>query len=167
MFQDPTTVHKKLGAEPFIHPTAQVRDSSFGAYCFTVTSPEDLSSHTVCVAAICDDTQTIRRLRRTTHISNENLWTYFDSLTVAYEAGTGLTEGLGVNPKLMLRWSDDGGHQWSNWHAIEIGKLGEYKHRAIWRRLGRSRNRTWELVHSDPTKIVLIDGYLDVKQGTS
>ncbi len=147
--------------------TTQFTASSFGPYCFTVTSPDELSSHTVCTTAICDDTQTIRRLRRTTHISNENLWTYFDSLTVAFEAGTGLTEGLGVNPKLMLRWSDDGGHIWSNWHAIEIGKLGDYKHRAIWRRLGRSRNRTWELVHSDPTKIVLIDGYLDIKEGTS
>lgn len=33
MYQDPATAPKKLGAEPFIHPTAQVRDSSFGAYC--------------------------------------------------------------------------------------------------------------------------------------
>ncbi len=145
----------------------QFTATMFGAYCFTVTSPDDLSSHTVCTTAICEDTQTIRRLRRTTHISNENLWTYFDSLTVAYEAGTGLTSGQGSDPKLMLRWSDDGGHAWSQWHAIEIGKLGEYKHRAIWRRLGRSRNRTWELVHSDPSKIVLIDGYLDIKEGTS
>ncbi len=33
MYQDPATAPKKLGAEPFIHPTAQVRDSRFGAYC--------------------------------------------------------------------------------------------------------------------------------------
>jgi phosphonate metabolism protein (transferase hexapeptide repeat family) len=33
VYQDPATAPKKLGAEPFIHPTAQVRDSSFGAYC--------------------------------------------------------------------------------------------------------------------------------------
>lgn len=33
MYQDPATAPKRLGAEPFIHPTAQVRDSSFGAYC--------------------------------------------------------------------------------------------------------------------------------------
>jgi phosphonate metabolism protein (transferase hexapeptide repeat family) len=32
-FQDPATAPKKLGTEPFIHPTAQIRDSSFGAYC--------------------------------------------------------------------------------------------------------------------------------------
>jgi phosphonate metabolism protein (transferase hexapeptide repeat family) len=30
---DPTTAAKKLGPDPFIDPTAKVRDSSFGAYC--------------------------------------------------------------------------------------------------------------------------------------
>lgn len=31
--QHPETAAKRLGPEPFIHPTAQVRDSSFGVYC--------------------------------------------------------------------------------------------------------------------------------------
>jgi phosphonate metabolism protein (transferase hexapeptide repeat family) len=30
---DPGTKDKRLGQEPFIHPTASVRDSTFGAYC--------------------------------------------------------------------------------------------------------------------------------------
>ena len=33
MFQDPATAAKRLGADPLIDPTAEVRDSSFGAYC--------------------------------------------------------------------------------------------------------------------------------------
>ncbi|HTC09091.1 MAG TPA: DapH/DapD/GlmU-related protein [Acetobacteraceae bacterium] len=33
MYQDPATAAKRLGTKPFIHPTAQVRDSTFGAYC--------------------------------------------------------------------------------------------------------------------------------------
>jgi phosphonate metabolism protein (transferase hexapeptide repeat family) len=33
VYQDPATAPKRLGAEPMIHPTAQVRDSTFGAYC--------------------------------------------------------------------------------------------------------------------------------------
>lgn len=33
VFQNPATAGKKLGAEPFIHATAQVRDSTFGQYC--------------------------------------------------------------------------------------------------------------------------------------
>ncbi len=33
MNQDPGTVGKQLGPTPFIHPTAEIRDSTFGAYC--------------------------------------------------------------------------------------------------------------------------------------
>jgi hypothetical protein len=33
MFQDPATAGKALGREPSIHPTAEVRESSFGAWC--------------------------------------------------------------------------------------------------------------------------------------
>ncbi len=33
MYQDPVTAAKHLGREPMIHPTAQVRDSTFGAFC--------------------------------------------------------------------------------------------------------------------------------------
>jgi phosphonate metabolism protein (transferase hexapeptide repeat family) len=33
MYQDPTTAEKKLGAEPRIHRTASVRESTFGIYC--------------------------------------------------------------------------------------------------------------------------------------
>ena len=33
MFRDPATAGKTLGAEPAIHPTAEVRDSEFGAWC--------------------------------------------------------------------------------------------------------------------------------------
>lgn len=33
MYQDPATVGKTLGREALIHPTAHVRDSTFGAWC--------------------------------------------------------------------------------------------------------------------------------------
>ena len=33
MYQDPATATKTLGREPFIHPTARLRDCSFGAWC--------------------------------------------------------------------------------------------------------------------------------------
>jgi phosphonate metabolism protein (transferase hexapeptide repeat family) len=33
MYQDPATAGKQLGRTPFIHPTARVRDSTFGGWC--------------------------------------------------------------------------------------------------------------------------------------
>jgi hypothetical protein len=42
----------------------------------------------------------------------------------------------GSDPQVMLRFSDDGGHTWSNEHWKSMGKIGRYGYRTIWRRLG-------------------------------
>ena len=39
-------------------------------------------------------------------------------------------------PQYMLRWSDDGGHTWSNEHWRSGGGYGEYGTRVRWLRLG-------------------------------
>ena len=75
----------------------------------------------------------------------------------------------GVNPQVMLRWSDDGGHTWSNEHWISMGRIGEYGHRAIWRRLGMTtklRDRIYEVSGTDPTKTVIVGAELFLS-GTS
>ena len=69
----------------------------------------------------------------------------------------------GANPQVMLRWSDDGGHTWSNEHWVSMGKIGGYGQRAIWRRLGMTmklRDRVYELSGTDPVKLVIIDAEL-------
>ena len=69
----------------------------------------------------------------------------------------------GANPKVMLRWSDDGGHTWSNEHWAEIGRIGEYGHRVFWRRLGMTlklRDRVYELSGTDPVKITIMGAEL-------
>ena len=69
----------------------------------------------------------------------------------------------GADPQVMLRWSDDGGHTWSNEHWVSIGRIGGYGQRAIWRRLGMTmklRDRVYELSGTDPVKLVIIDAEL-------
>jgi hypothetical protein len=69
----------------------------------------------------------------------------------------------GVDPQVMLRWSDDGGHTWSNEHWVSIGKIGEYYRRAIWRRLGMTlklRDRVYEVSGTDPVKISIMGAEL-------
>jgi hypothetical protein len=69
----------------------------------------------------------------------------------------------GANPQAMLRWSDDGGHTWSNEHWVSIGRIGAYGQRAIWRRLGMTmklRDRVYEVSGTDPVKLVIIDAEL-------
>ena len=80
------------------------------------------------------------------------------TLQLTCESGVGLNLGQGQDPQVMLRWSDDGGHTWSNEHWISMGKIGEYGYRAIWRRLGMTtklRDRIYEVSGTDPTKTVI------------
>jgi hypothetical protein len=95
----------------------------------------------------------IRCQRRTPHVwSREDRKRVFQSsLQVEFTPGVGLQVGQGVNPQAMLRWSNDGGFTWSSEHWATIGAAGATKNRAMWRRLGRARDRVFELNYSDPT----------------
>ena len=109
----------------------------------------------------------IRRLRQSPHLSDEQQWLHYSRLQLDLEAGMGLTTGQGVDPQIMLQWSDDGGRTWSREHWVSAGPMGQYRFRAIWRRLGRSRNRVWRIVQSDPTKVAWIDAFMQLDRGTS
>jgi hypothetical protein len=66
-------------------------------------------------------------------------------------------------PQAMLRWSDDGGHTWSSEHWTSMGRIGEYGHRTIWRRLGMTlklRDRVYEVSGTDPVKIAIVGAEL-------
>jgi len=69
------------------------------------------------------------------------------------------------NPQAMLRWSNDGGSTWSKEYWQDIGQQGKYKHRAIWRRLGMSRDKVFEVVVTDPVKAVVVSANLKASVG--
>lgn len=85
------------------------------------------------------------------------------SLQLDIESGVGLNSGQGSDPEVMLRWSDDGGHTWSNEHWSKIGKIGQFYRRVFWRRLGMTlklRDRVYELSGTDPVKISIMGAEL-------
>jgi hypothetical protein len=87
------------------------------------------------------------------------------SLQIDCEAGVGTNTGQGSDPQMMLRWSDDGGHTWSNEHWTSMGKIGEYYRRVIWRRLGMTlklRDRVYEISGTDPVKLAIMGAELHV-----
>lgn len=74
-------------------------------------------------------------------------------------------EAFAIDPQVMLRWSDDGGHTWSNDHWRSMGKTGTYGTRVIWRRLGMTlklRDRVYEVSGTDQTKIAIMGAELIV-----
>jgi hypothetical protein len=112
-----------------------------------------------------EDGATIRRLRRATHLTTDLQRQYFESFQIQFQPGVGLTTGQGDDPQAMLRWSNDGGSTFSNEHWVSIGKIGMYANRALWRRLGWSRDRIFEVAISDPIKAVIISAELKASAG--
>jgi len=79
------------------------------------------------------------------------------------ETGVGLNSGQGDDPQVMLRWSDDGGHTWSNEHWKSMGRIGRFGYRTIWRRLGATmkiRDRVYEVSGTDPVRIYIMGAEL-------
>ena len=50
---------------------------------------------------------------------------------------------------MELRWSDDNGYTWSNWHYASVGAVGQFVRMARFSRLGSSYDRVFELVMTD------------------
>jgi hypothetical protein len=70
-----------------------------------------------------------------------------------------------TNPQAMLRWSNDGGSTWSKEYWVSIGKMGRYRNRAIWRRLGQARDRIFEVSITDPVNAVIVSANLKASEG--
>lgn len=115
--------------------------------------------------AYTDDGETIKRLRTTPSLSEENTRLFFASLEVDLEPGIGLSSGQGSDPTLMLRWSNDGGRTWSNQITASAGAIGRTEARARFRRLGSARNRVWEISATDPVKWVVYGAYAQLAAG--
>lgn len=92
----------------------------------------------------------MRRLRQGPHLSSQSRWIYYDEVRLLMETGVGTIAT--PSPQVMLQWSDDGGHTWSNEHWRTAGSLvmGNFGLNVIWRRCGRSQDRVFRVVTSDP-----------------
>lgn len=105
-------------------------------------------------------------MRTSPHIYRDQKMLFFHRLQIDMETGVGLDGGVqGSDPQALLSWSNDGGHTWSSSYPVSIGPIGQGKTRAIWRRLGKSRDRVFRLLISDPVKIAIIGANLRIEEG--
>lgn len=104
-----------------------------------------------------DNGDILPAIRQTAHqASPDDTWQFFHRLWIDLETGVGLNSGQGSDPQVMLEWSDDGGHSFPNQMWASAGKIGEFRRRVNFRRLGKSRDRVWRVTITDPIKRVLI-----------
>ena len=112
-----------------------------------------------------DDEDLIRRVRSTDHAHIQMQRVTIDSLHVDMEVGSAIQlDGYGSEPQAMLRYSKDGGHTWSGENWATIGRVGNYGHRVIWRRLGQSRQRVFEITITDPIWFTIMDAVAEVSE---
>ena len=114
-----------------------------------------------------DNGDAIPRIRSCPHIANDLKRVFYAALQIDMETGVGLTDGQGSDPQAMLQWSDDGGFTWSNELWASIGKLGERKTRVRWRRLGKARDRVFQVTITDPVKVEIVGASLEMGAGGS
>jgi len=129
---------------------------------------ENGSLYSLDPAVYTDNGTVIIRERAAPHLSKNLKRMFHHGFQLDMEVGVGSDGGAaGNDPKVILQWSDDGGHNWSDEHWEDIGKIGKTKTRIIWRRLGSSRDRVYRVRISDPVKVQLIGAELEVSEGAA
>tara|TARA_R110000772_G_scaffold90767_1_gene187034 strand:- start:76 stop:1395 length:1320 start_codon:yes stop_codon:yes gene_type:complete len=73
--------------------------------------------------------------------------------------------GSDTDAFIQLSWADEDGTKFNNPKARSLGKIGETKKRAFWRRLGVSRSRAYKFRCTEDVKLVIKSAYLDAQPG--
>ena len=64
---------------------------------------------------------------------------------------------------VQIRYSKDGGRNWSAWRNRSLGELGEFQKRVITRRLGIGRQWVFEWKVTSPVRADMIAASLQVE----
>jgi len=105
------------------------------------------------------DGENIIRRRVSPHIQEEKKNITYSNLELDMETGVGLISGL--DPQIVMRYSDDGGHTWSNEKWQSVGKIGKYKNRVRWARLSSARDRVFEVTYTEKTFFQINAAYIN------
>lgn len=84
-----------------------------------------------------------------------------DCLRLDMQTGVGLATGQGSDPQVMLQVSRDGGNSWGSEIWTTAGKIGKYKTRVEWRRLGSSDQFAFRIRMTDPVSRVFVSASLN------
>ena len=57
---------------------------------------------------------------------------------------------------IEVKYSDDFGHNWSNWRRRDLGPTGAFNKRKVWRQLGITRNRIFKVRVTSFTRVDII-----------
>jgi hypothetical protein len=101
----------------------------------------------------------IRRIRVCPHLQDEKRNIPYSALELDMETAVG-NDNV-TDPQIMMQYSDDGGNTWSNEKWVSVGKIGKYKTKVRWSRLGSARNRVFKIMYSEKTFYQVNGAYLN------
>jgi hypothetical protein len=111
----------------------------------------------------------IMRERTSPHIGrmmNNVIHSRFE-LDMQSGVGTNGSTPQGLNPQMMLQYSDDGGSTWSDELWMPMGAAGQTFERVRWDSLGCARNRVYRIKYTDPVWVPIIGAQLLMSQGVA
>lgn len=119
-------------------------------------------------AVYSDNGNPLARIRRAPHIVNKKNRIFCHSFQLDIESGVGIDgTGQGVDPQAMLKFSNDGGHTWSDEFWASMGAIGRTFRQVVWRRLGQARDRIYEITITDPVKVIIVGAVMELEMGSS
>lgn len=101
--------------------------------------------------------------RRAPHVADGKRRVRYPCLELDMQVGVGLPSGQGADPKVELRYSDDGGITFGTPRIASVGKQGHRTQQVYWNKLGSSYNRVFEVSGSDPVFVGIVDAYLEAR----
>lgn len=107
------------------------------------------------------DGSVIRRQRIAPAIFQENQQILIRRLEIYLEAGLGTISGQGSDPVCALQTSDDGGKTYLPERRASVGKMGDYKCRVVFTRMGVPRDRVNKFIVSDPIPWKIVDAFIN------
>lgn len=84
-------------------------------------------------------------------------------------AYTTLSNGttLGGPPEIEMRYSNDGGENFTQYSARSSGLVGQFNKRLFWNRLGKGRDRVWEFAGGSPAPEAIVGAAFDAEVGAT
>lgn len=85
---------------------------------------------------------------------------FMSSLQLDFNPGVGNPSGMGSNPQCGLAISRDGGKTFGQRWNASLGQIGQYRNRAMWRKIGWGRDDVVDLEIIDPVRRDLVGATL-------
>jgi hypothetical protein len=157
-------LHKRASYDPYAHKFHRHRSNCFMNFAGMriVGDYQNGAIYQLTRDAYTDAGWPLLAKRRAPHIwdKGQRGRVFMASLQLDFNPGVGNASGMGADPQCGLAISRDGGKTFGQRWNAPIGKIGEFRNRTMWRKLGWGRDNVVDLEVIDPVNRDLVGATL-------